>query len=116
MLGCASSIVMTSPSGLFVFPNLSCRAERAALFDRLHSRFTWKGLTTMRVTGTVKFFNGAKGYGFITPADGGKDVFVHATALEAAGIRTLNEGDKVTFVLEDDRKGRGKQAGQIQKA
>jgi cold shock protein len=86
------------------------------LFDRLHSRFTWKGLTTMRVTGTVKFFNGAKGYGFITPADGGKDVFVHATALEAAGIRTLNEGDKVTFVLEDDRKGRGKQAGQIQKA
>ena len=52
----------------------------------------------------------------ITPADGGKDVFVHATALEAAGIRTLNEGDKVTFVLEDDRKGRGKQAGQIQKA
>ena len=67
----------------------------------------------MRVTGTVKFFNGAKGYGFITPADGGKDVFVHATALEAAGIRTLNEGDKVTFVLEDDRKGRGKQAGQI---
>ena len=45
-----------------------------------------------------------------------KDVFVHATALEAAGIRSLNEGDKVTFTLEDDRKGRGKQAGQIQKA
>ena len=70
----------------------------------------------MRVTGTVKFFNTAKGYGFITPESGGKDVFVHATALEAAGIRSLNEGDKVTFVLEDDRKGRGKQAGQIQKA
>ena len=70
----------------------------------------------MRVTGTVKFFNGAKGYGFITPGDGGKDVFVHATALEAAGIRTLNEGDKVTFVLEDDRKGRGKQAGSVELA
>lgn len=70
----------------------------------------------MRVTGTVKFFNTAKGYGFIQPEGGGKDVFVHATALEQAGIRSLNEGDKVTFVLEDDRRGRGKQAGQIEKA
>jgi CspA family cold shock protein len=70
----------------------------------------------MRVTGTVKFFNTAKGYGFIQPDGGGKDVFVHATALEAAGIRSLNEGDKVSFVLEDDKRGRGKQAGQLQKA
>ena len=70
----------------------------------------------MRVTGTVKFFNTAKGFGFITPENGGKDVFVHATALEAAGVRSLNEGDRVTFVLEDDRRGRGKQAGQLQKA
>jgi CspA family cold shock protein len=64
----------------------------------------------------VKFFNTAKGYGFIQPDGGGKDVFVHATALEQAGIRSLNEGDKVTFVLEDDKRGRGKQAGQLQKA
>ena len=70
----------------------------------------------MRVTGTVKFFNAGKGFGFVTPESGGKDVFVHATALEAAGIRSLNEGDRISFVLEDDRKGRGKQAGQIQKA
>jgi len=70
----------------------------------------------MRITGTLKFYNAAKGFGFITPEDGSKDVFVHATALEAAGIQSLNEGDKVTFVLEDDRRGRGKQAGQIQKA
>jgi len=70
----------------------------------------------MRVTGVVKFFNTAKGFGFITPESGGKDVFVHATALEAAGIRSLNEGDRVTFVLEDDKRGRGKQAGQLQKA
>ena len=70
----------------------------------------------MRVTGTVKFFNTAKGYGFITPETGGKDVFVHATALEQAGIRSLKEGDRVTFVLEDDKRGRGKQAGQLQKA
>jgi len=67
----------------------------------------------MRLTGTVKFFNTAKGYGFITPEQGGNDVFVHATALERAGIRSLNEGDRVSFVLEDDRRGRGKQAGQI---
>ena len=70
----------------------------------------------MRVTGTMKFFNAAKGFGFIQPEDGSKDVFVHATALEQAGIRSLNEGDKVSFVLEDDRRGRGKQAGQIEKA
>jgi len=66
--------------------------------------------------GTVKFYNDQKGFGFIQPDNGEKDVFVHATALEAAGIRSLNEGDKVTFMLEDDRKGRGKQAGQIEKA
>ena len=72
--------------------------------------------TAMRITGTVKFFNGAKGFGFITPEDGSKDVFVHATAVEQAGLRMLNEGDRVTFTLEDDRKGRGKQAAQLEKA
>jgi CspA family cold shock protein len=70
----------------------------------------------MRITGTVKFFNSAKGFGFITPEDGSKDVFVHATAVERAGLSALNEGDRVTFTLEDDRKGRGKQAAQLQKA
>jgi cold shock protein len=69
-----------------------------------------------RITGTVKFFNSAKGYGFIQPGDGSKDVFVHVSALERAGIRSLNEGDKVSFVVEDDRRGRGKQAGQIELA
>jgi cold shock protein len=69
-----------------------------------------------RITGVVKFFNGAKGFGFIKPDNGGQDVFVHATALERAGIRALNEGDKVSFVLEDDRRGRGKQAGQVELA
>jgi cold shock protein len=63
----------------------------------------------------VKFFNTAKGFGFIQADGGGKDIFVHATALEAAGIRALNEGDRVSFVPEDDRKGRGKQAGQLKK-
>jgi CspA family cold shock protein len=55
--------------------------------------------------GTVKFYNSAKGFGFIAPEGGGKDVFVHATALEAAGMRSLNEGDKVTFDVQPDPKG-----------
>ena len=67
------------------------------------------------MNGTVKFFNSAKGFGFIEPDDGGKDVFVHATALEGADIRALNEGDRVSFELEDDRKGRGKQAGKLKR-
>jgi CspA family cold shock protein len=70
----------------------------------------------MRISGTLKFYNAAKGFGFVTPEDGSKDVFIHATALERAGIHSLNEGDKITFTLEDDKKGRGKQAGQIEKA
>ncbi len=68
----------------------------------------------MRIQGVVKFFNSAKGFGFIKPDNGGKDVFVHVTALEMAGISALNEGDKVSFVLEDDRKGRGQKAAQLE--
>ena len=55
-------------------------------------------------TGTVKFYNHQKGFGFIQPDDGGKDVFVHATALERAGIRGLVEGQKVTFDTAEDRR------------
>lgn len=52
--------------------------------------------------GTVKFFNTQKGFGFIAPDDGGKDVFVHATALERAGVDQLLEGQKVSFTTEED--------------
>ncbi len=55
-------------------------------------------------TGTVKFYNDQKGFGFIQPDDGGKDVFVHATALERAGMRGLVEGQKVSFETEQDRR------------
>ena len=55
--------------------------------------------------GTVKFFNATKGFGFISPEDGGKDVFVHATAVEAAGLRSLNEGQKVSFDIQPDARG-----------
>ena len=65
--------------------------------------------------GTVKWYNPEKGFGFIAADGGEKDVFVHATALEFAGISNLAEGDKVSFVLEDDKKGRGKKAAQIER-
>ena len=60
--------------------------------------------------GTVKFFNAAKGYGFITPDDGEKDVFVHISAVEQSGLGTLAEGQKVAFDVEADRKGKGPKA------
>ena len=56
-------------------------------------------------TGTVKFFNTTKGFGFITPDQGGKDVFVHISAVERAGMRSLNEGQKVAFEVQSDPKG-----------
>ncbi len=59
--------------------------------------------------GTVKWFNETKGYGFISPDDGGKDVFVHISAVERAGLRNLVEGQKVSFDLETDKRS-GKQA------
>lgn len=55
-------------------------------------------------TGTVKFYNGQKGYGFIAPDNGGSDVFVHASALERAGLTSLSEGQKVSFDTEQDRR------------
>ena len=59
-------------------------------------------------TGTVKWFNPDKGFGFIQPQDGGKDVFVHITAVQAAGLQSLNENQKVTYEVVTER---GKQAG-----
>jgi CspA family cold shock protein len=60
--------------------------------------------------GTVKWFNANKGFGFIQPDDGTKDVFVHISAVEQAGMSDLREGDKLSFDLEDDRKGGGKKS------
>ncbi|HET6277465.1 MAG TPA: cold shock domain-containing protein [Candidatus Polarisedimenticolia bacterium] len=56
-------------------------------------------------TGKVKWFNDSKGYGFITPDDGSKDVFVHHTAIQSAGFRSLQEGDAVEFEIQEGQKG-----------
>jgi cold shock protein len=68
------------------------------------------GSFPMAMTGTVKFFNGERGYGFIKPDDGGRDVFVHITAVERAGLKNLNEGQRITFEVEPDKKGKGPKA------
>lgn len=58
------------------------------------------------ITGTVKFFNADKGYGFIQPEDGSGDAFVHISAVEAAGLRILDSDQRVSYELENDRRGR----------
>lgn len=68
----------------------------------------------MRQTGTVKFFNHLRGFGFITPDDGGKDVFVHISAVEQSGLPTPEEGMRVSFETQPDRRGKGPQAVNLQ--
>ena len=70
----------------------------------------------MSQTGTVKFFNEAKGFGFVAPEGGAKDVFLHVSALERAGISSLNEGDKISFDTEPDTRGKGPKAVNVQRA
>jgi CspA family cold shock protein len=65
-------------------------------------------------TGTVKWFNGQKGFGFIQPDQGGPDVFVHISAVERAGLGSLNEGQKIGFELEKDQRSGKTSAGQLQ--
>lgn len=64
----------------------------------------------MQQQGTVKFFNPDKGYGFIKPSDGGRDIFVHVSAVEAAGLTSLPEGASIAFEIEPDKKGKGPKA------
>ncbi|MBS7540635.1 cold-shock protein [Ancylobacter lacus] len=68
----------------------------------------------MATTGTVKFFNTEKGYGFIRPDDGGRDVFVHVSAVTRSGLGTLSEGQRVNFEVEPDKRGKGPKAVDLQ--
>jgi CspA family cold shock protein len=64
--------------------------------------------------GTVKFFNADRGYGFIKPDGGGRDIFVHVSALAQAGLQSLNEGQRVSYEIEPDKKGKGPKAVNLQ--
>jgi CspA family cold shock protein len=70
----------------------------------------------MRQNGTVKFFNQSKGFGFITPDGGGKDVFVHITAVERSSVGALTENMRVSFETEPDKRGKGPKAVNLQAA
>ncbi len=70
----------------------------------------------MRQTGTVKFYNTQKGYGFIKPDDGGNDIFVHVTAVERSGVGSLVEGMRISFETEPDKRGKGPKAVNLQQA
>jgi CspA family cold shock protein len=71
----------------------------------VHARHTWDKDALM-ITGTVKFFNADKGYGFIAPEGGGGDAFVHISAVERAGMSTLDKDQRVSYELETDRRGK----------
>ncbi len=70
----------------------------------------------MPQSGSIKFFNAEKGYGFIKPADGGSDIFLHISAVEQAGLTNLAEGESVTFDVEPDKKGKGPKAVNLKRA
>ena len=99
-----------------LYPNIDEPEREVVLSHALCSRALKQTKDTPMNTGTVKFYNDQKGFGFIQPDNGGNDVFVHATALERAGIRGLVEGQKVSFDTEADRRSGKMAVGNIQAA
>jgi len=99
MLMCDCSVIVAGskevPDGLLALP-----------LDTLHDTSSDQSVESIcMATGTVKWFNEAKGYGFITPSEGGDDVFVHYSAIKGSGFRTLQEGQKVSFEVQRGPKG-----------
>jgi CspA family cold shock protein len=90
-------------------PTVNVRPSRHAVGVWRQS-IAGRGVFQMAQTGIVKFFNSERGYGFVKPDDGGRDVFVHITAVEQAGLKGLNEGQRISFDVEPDKKGKGPKA------
>src|SRR5579863_7316910 len=109
--GCSPRLLFGSSSRVFHDPlrefDRVCHLARAN---------TCTARTTNMTIGTVKWFNAAKGFGFIQPDDGGNDVFVHISAVERSSLGSLNEGQKVSFELEKDQRSGKMSAGQLQAA
>ena len=80
----------------------------AVMPSNTFARKIFKSELSMKTTGTVKFFDSTKGFGFITPSGGGDDIFVHQTAIYARGFRSLAEGEEVEFDIGEDEKRKGK--------
>lgn len=118
-------IDLAGQQGRYAFASLGARTEPPPNLDKrvcacgnavaAHVQPSLERANTM-TPGTVKFYNDQKGYGFIAPADGSKDVFVHATALERAGMRSLVEGQKVMFDTQQDSRSGKIAVGNIQAA
>ena len=83
---------------------------------RRQQLFLAKGILKMQKSGTVKWFNDQKGFGFIQPDEGGSDVFVHANAVNRSGMHTLREGQKIMFDIENDPKTRKSSAANLKEA
>jgi CspA family cold shock protein len=92
------------------FPGCECPAELSYRGGGWRSVCGEMGSFPMAQTGVVKFFNTERGYGFVKPDDGGRDVFVHITAVEQAGLKALSEGQRISFDVEPDKKGKGPKA------
>jgi CspA family cold shock protein len=101
-LGCLDRALNNAP----LKPRCFDRSQRRSL-ERISTQAAHNAKVAAMATGTVKFFNTQKGFGFITPSDGSKDVFVHISAVERAGMSTLNEGQRLTYEIVTER---GKQA------
>jgi cold shock protein len=120
--------VLAGPCGRIAFADWpGARSNPSKHFDKLaqgraislgleSNRTDFNERTNPMITGRVKFYNGQKGFGFIQPDDGGNDVFVHATALDRAGMRNLVEGQKVSFDTEVDNRSGKTAVGNIKAA
>src|SRR5262245_21200924 len=103
----AGGVTEAQKTGRFPTPHVNVQPSRRAV--RAGGSFG-VGSFPMAMAGTVKFFNAERGYGFIKPDDGGRDVFVHITAVERAGLQSLAEGQRISFDVEPDKKGKGPKA------